>query len=115
MVVGICNQALATRIQPPPDRICDSSQVELLAGVITGFERAPESLRVYLQSDWGTNETMDLPLSDSNNANPLSQRSLLQTTDLTNWLMLHGQNRLIRVWTCTETASQLWEVLDTTK
>ena len=112
MVAGVGQQALATRIQPPPDLICDASQVELLAGVITGVETQPELLKVYLQSDWGTNEIIQLSLPGLVVADLLSQRSPLQTVDLPNWLIQHGQDRLIRVWTCTTSASQLWEVLD---
>lgn len=112
MVAGIGQQALATRIQPPPDLSCDSSQVELLSGEISGIERLPESLRVSVQSDWGTNEIIQLSFPGLVVADLLSQRSPLQTVDLPNWLIQHGQGRLIRVWTCTEATSQLWEVLD---
>ena len=113
MVAGMGQQALATRIQRPPDLVCDASQVELVAGVITGVETQPELLKVYLQSDWGTNEIVQLSLPEVAVADLLSQRSPLQTADLPNWLIQHGPDRLIRVWTCTATALQLWEVPDT--
>ena len=70
-------------------------------------------LNVYLQSDWGTNEIVQLSLPEVAVADLLSQRSPLQTADLPNWLIQHGPDRLIRVWTCTATALQLWEVPDT--
>lgn len=113
LIAGMGQQALATRIQPPPDLICDPSQVELLAGVISKVETMPLSLRLFLQSDWGTDEVIDIHSPGSTNAMRVSQRSVLQTPDLSTWLKHQGKGSRIRFWECTGTRSQRWEILDT--
>jgi hypothetical protein len=111
LTAGLCAEAHAIRIQPPPDLACDQGQVELVSGRIAEVKQEPLALWITVLTEWGTCERISLRLTPSDHTNLVSQRSPLQTAELPAWLAAQGRGRSVRIWQCSQPQLQLWELL----
>ncbi|HIK70690.1 MAG TPA: hypothetical protein EYF99_12000 [Pseudomonadales bacterium] len=94
---GLCAEAHAIRIQPPPGLACDQSQVELVSGRIGEVKQEPLALWVTVLTEWGTRERISLRLTSVDRTKLVSLRSPLQTADLSAWLMAQGRGRSVQI------------------